>query len=814
VITTCTIPEELEELMVAPAGSTRSSEFDPSWIPEALRNLAQWVCWRYITRDGRQTKCPVRARDGSSADTTDPRSWASFEEAVAAWRAEGHAGIGFVFAACDPFCGIDLDGCIDESGVIVPAAQEIIESFGSYCEVSPSGRGVKLFIIGRKPDWAACRSKSIPGFKETEIYDNERFFTITGQRVEAAPVEVRDCQPSLEKLCRRLWPQRLEPRPAAVLPTAGFEGEDEALLLRVRGSADGMEFFALWNGDLTRYGGDWSAADLALCNRLAFWTGRDAARMDRLFRQSALYRPKWDAMRGDRTYGEMTIEKAIAGCKNVYGPTRPNSGASPNRQVLGGDVVGEDDSVVRLGYPDPATGRLVLSPRRTLPTAEAYVRAFNDHPEGRTLHGYGGTLMEWRGNRYCQIEDDEIRHRLHPWLHGAVRYTTNPKTGQLELVDFESNPATVKHALETVRALVHLSGTIIAPAWLTGDTDRPPPLELLPCKTVNLHIPTGQVYPSTPVLFNINALDFDYEPNPKPPAVWLEFLRQVFGDDQESIELLQEWIGYCLTADTRHQKMLLLVGPRRSGKGTIGRVVTQLVGAGNVVGPTTGSLAGTFGLQPLIGKSLAIVSDARFGGESASVVVERLLCISGEDTLTIDRKFLGAVSMKLPTRFMLLTNELPRLNDASTALAGRFLVLRLTKSFFGREDVGLSDRLMLELPGILVWAIEGWKRLHARGCFLQPTSGEDAIQDMEDLASPVGAFVRERCTVGAGHRVSVSDIYLAWKTWCEQDGRSAASTKQAFGRDLMAAVSGVTRRRGSGLVGFYEGISMRSEEAK
>jgi len=187
-------------------------------------------------------------------------------------------------------------------------------------------------------------------------------------------------------------------------------------------------------------------------------------------------------------------------------------------------------------------------------------------------------------------------------------------------------------------------------------------------------------------------LDFDLDTEARPPEAWLAFLSQLWPHDPDSIDLLQEWFGYCLISDTSQQKMLLLEGPRRSGKGTIARILTGLVGPGNVVGPTSSSLAETFGIQPLIGKSLAIVSDARFTGEHVGVVVERLLCISGEDRLTIGRKHIGAVTMKLPTRFMFLTNELPRLNDASTALAGRFLLLRLTRSFFDEEDLTLTDR--------------------------------------------------------------------------------------------------------------------------
>lgn len=796
----------------APAAdaSAPAVAFDPAHVPAALRERPQWVCWKYITRGGKQTKCPVNPLGGGRADSTDPKTWASFDEAVSAWRTGRYAGIGFVFAEGDPFTGVDFDGCIDDAGNLVSSAREIIASLDSYTEISPSGRGVKVFIAGRKPDGVGCKSKAIAGFKETEVYSDKRFFTLTGQRVPDTPETVEDRQPQLEALCLRLWPKKRSPHLNGTVASAGFTGDDEALIQRAGAAKNGDRFKKLWAGDTSLHADDHSGADQALCNLLAFWTGKDAARMDRMFRRSGLFREKWDEKRGDRTYAQRTLDCAIADCKETFSPRRRSPPRAEGADANDAPEPGEgDDLLVPLGQKDPASGRLVLSPRRTLPTAEAYACEFNQHADGRTLHGYGGLLMEWRGNRYCQVEEEWLKQRLQPWLHKALRYLLNKQTGEMELVDFESNPTTVKQALDTIRAFVHLPSSTVSPSWLGSGKDRPPALELLPCKSLNLHIPSGRVLAPTPALFTINALDFDYDPNPEPPERWVKFLEQLFGDDLESVDLLQEWMGYCLTGDTSQQKMLLLVGPRRSGKGTIGRIVTRLVGAGNVVGPTTSSLAGNFGLQPLIEKSLAIVSDARFGGENVGTVVERLLCISGEDTLTIDRKFLGSVSMKLATRFMFLTNELPRLNDASTALAGRFLVLRLTNTFYGTEDVTLTDQLLAELPGILLWAIEGWKRLHQRGRFVQPKSGEDAILDMEDLGSPVGAFIRDRCVVGVGHRAWMDDLYNAWKVWCEQDGRNAVSTRQSFGRDLMAAAPGVARRRGTGMVSFYEGIGLR-----
>lgn len=471
------------------------------------------------------------------------------------------------------------------------------------------------------------------------------------------------------------------------------------------------------------------------------------------------------------------------------------------------------DGCIALGSREPQSGKLVLSPTRTLPTAESFAREFHLHPEGRTIHCYAGLLTEWQGNRYVELEDNAVKKHLQAWLHDALRYVVNRGTGELELADFQSNPSTVKAALESIKALVHLPATTPTPSWLDVNSARPSPCEIVACRSLLLHLPTMRRLPATPLFFSTCALDFDPDPAAPSPASWHAFLHQLFDGDIESHDLLQEWFGYTLTGDTSQQKMLLIVGPRRSGKGTIARVLARLVGTTNVCGPTTSSLAGPFGLQPLIGKTLAIVSDARFHGENIATVVERLLCISGEDTLTVDRKNITSVTLKLPTRFMFLTNEFPRLTDSSGALAGRFVILRLTESYYGREDILLTDRLLAELPGILNWSIEGWRRLHERGHFVVPASVRDVVQEIEDLSSPVAAFVREQCVVGPGHRVPVDVLYDAWKGWCEIEGRQAVTTRQTFGRDLAAAVAGISRRRGTGMRPFYEGISLRGGAA-
>jgi putative DNA primase/helicase len=159
---------------------------------------------------------------------------------------------------------------------------------------------------------------------------------------------------------------------------------------------------------------------------------------------------------------------------------------------------------------------------------------------------------------------------------------------------------------------------------------------------------------------------------------------------------------------------------------------------------------------------------------------------------------------------MVLSNELPRLADASGALASRFIILVMSRSYYGHEDTGLTDKLLNELPGILNWALDGAERLLARGRFRMPRASADAVREMEDLGSPIGAFIRDRCVLGPTHEIVCDHLYMAWKDWCTEQGIKSAGTTQDFGRDLRAAVPGIRMVRPRGQDGrqhrTYRGI--------
>lgn len=337
-----------------------------------------------------------------------------------------------------------------------------------------------------------------------------------------------------------------------------------------------------------------------------------------------------------------------------------------------------------------------------------------------------------------------------------------------------------------------LSGRVDPPVWLI-DNPPFPAANVLPTLNALVHLPSyvegkaGAIVKPTADFFCPYALDYGFNPKAPEPHELALFLTSVWPKDGESFLAFQEWLGYLLTLDKSQHKMALLIGPPRSGRGTICRLIKKLIGASNVASPTLSGLATQFGAECLIGKPVAIIGDARQSNRSDwAVALERILGITGDDSMTIDRKNRTAWTGDLTTRLILVSNELPRFPDQSGAIATRPLIFKFTESFLGREDKALDAKLEAELPSILLWAIEGWKRLRQRGSFLQPSAGKDLIDQLRDLSSPVGAFVREKCEVKAGNLVARSELFQAWKDWCADRNR-VAGNDATFGRNLAAA---------------------------
>jgi len=306
-------------------------------IPAVFKDSDRWAIGR--------AKTPYIAGTDRKAKSDDPSTWRTFGAALAAVKAgEGEA----CWYALDPESGIvavDLDHCRDpESGVLLPFARAFVAMLDSYTEISPSGTGVHVYLRAAKPS-PECRRGLV------ECYDSGRFMSITGAHLAGTPATIEPRQDELEAFFKLAFPPK-QAAPAAreTSTPAPVNMDDQELLKRMLGASNGAAIRALWEGSTTAHDGDDSSADLALCNHLAFWTGKDATRVDRLFRSSSLMRGKWDApARHGETYGQGTIREAVAGCRNAYSPGTELSGSLVEEQATVKEaeaIVGEGADIV------------------------------------------------------------------------------------------------------------------------------------------------------------------------------------------------------------------------------------------------------------------------------------------------------------------------------------------------------------------------------------------------------------------------------------------------------------------------------------
>lgn len=296
-------------------------------IPEKLKIERRWVCWKFEQRGGKMTKVPYTPT-GRRAKSNDSKTWYSFKECRTAVENGLFDGVGFQLDGSG-IVGIDVDHCKDTAGNWSAAAADIIEELNSYTEISPSGDGIHIFVYGTK---FGDRSKNAA--TGVEIYDTGRFLTVTGNLYRQNLNTVQERQDALNKVYfKYIEPLQEQKTPTEREKIASVAPLDDNAIIELlesgkaggQKSGRGAELQAYWRGDYQLYTDDLSAADLSLCNALAFWTQKDMAQMDRIFRQSGLYMlpgrvEKWNAKHSSsgQTYGSMTISRAVAACNVVY----------------------------------------------------------------------------------------------------------------------------------------------------------------------------------------------------------------------------------------------------------------------------------------------------------------------------------------------------------------------------------------------------------------------------------------------------------------------------------------------------------------
>jgi putative DNA primase/helicase len=432
-----------------------------------------------------------------------------------------------------------------------------------------------------------------------------------------------------------------------------------------------------------------------------------------------------------------------------------------------------------------------------------------------------GVFYEWRGTHYHEISVAAVKTDLYDFLsHAKVKTRIVDGDGHEAFVDAPFRPddravGKVLDALKHSKDKAFVPDDIHAPAWLHGADNKPDPTKVIAVQNGILDLETGELISHSKDFFTMTALPFNYDPEAKCEQ-WQAFVEDLFPDGEHGKGTRREFqkaIGYLLSSDLSQQKIFLVIGPKRSGKGTTMRVLKALLGKENVVSTKLNDLGEGFGKEQLIGKKAAFFPDERLDSKTSGIV-EWLLSISGEDDVSIRRKNLRAWTGSPSVRLWIASNTTPGFEDASGVIASRFIVFKLTQSFADNPDTELTEKLLAELPGILNWALDGLRMLREDGAFIQPEEAADTLARMADIASPVLQFAHEYLIVEEDGSDTVDNIRARYVTWCGEGGNKP----QARGRFMDTICNeypGVKVRnigpRGNQVPTFY-GIRLRRDK--
>ncbi len=292
-------------------------------IPKELRDRKQWVNYLLVPdpESDKPKKKPINPLTGNGAMSNNAATWTDYDTAVDALERYNFSGLGYMFVKGDDIVGVDIDHCYDpETKTFNEVATAIIAHQPTYAEFSPSGMGVHLFYKGTKPAGGSKNTEN-----GVEMYDSGRYFTMTGKQLEGAPDEIADGNETLAWIHETYIKKQKKPREKKgkkKKSAAPIELTDEELIEKASSSEGGDMFADLFSGNWQSKYQSQSEADMALCMKLAFWSGKNREQMERLFKSSGLYRQKWDEQHhaDGMTYGEETLNRAMELVEDVYTP--------------------------------------------------------------------------------------------------------------------------------------------------------------------------------------------------------------------------------------------------------------------------------------------------------------------------------------------------------------------------------------------------------------------------------------------------------------------------------------------------------------
>lgn len=730
-------------------------------IPSELKKYKNWVCWQAEEMpNGKVSKKPINAKTGGFAMSNNPDTWVDFE--TAAKQSKKFSGIGFMFSD-SPFFGVDIDS--DDGVMDKELVDEFVHLLQSYNEYSVSGKGIHIICEGELPEGGRRKGN-------LEMYQSGRFFTMSGKPYTDEYKEITKGTESIKFLHAKHIGSAVNNVTEKIIQPLDLDNDKiiEIALNSKQGQAFNTLYQGLWSGLYPSQ----SEADQAFCNMLAFWTGADFNKMDIIFRKSGLMREKWNQRRGANTYGERTINNAIASCKETFVP--------------GGDM---DGYAITIGAPKirkfafDDTGNADRFVEKFKTTARfSYVDKawyfFNGKKWEYDITGKIKTLTEivlkdMKIQRaYCQDEDEEKAYDKH------LKYTRNNR-GKTNMIK-ES-----EHRLSI----------------LPSDFDRR--TDAFNCLNGVLDLKTGMLHEHKYDQFLSKISPVEYTDNIDHPK-WSEFLNDIFDGDQELIKYIQKAVGYSMTGSTREQCMFFCYGNGANGKSTFLEVIGAILGDYAVnIQPETIMVKNNQGAN----SDIARLKGARFittvePNEGARLNEGLVKQLTGGDTVTARRLYGNEFEFSPEFKLWMGTNHKPIIRGRDEGIWRRMHMIPFMVTIPDhKKDKMLKHKLKKELPGILNWAVQGCLLWQREGLGM-PAKVMDAVKEYRSEMDVVSAFLTE-CTVKFGEE-KANNLYDAYSKWATDNNEYRMSNTK-FGKEI--ALRFEKKRKPDGF--YYIGVKLNND---
>jgi putative DNA primase/helicase len=742
-------------------------------IPDQLRRKQAWVIWRYEKRNGKKTKVPIDAKTGGPASSTDHSTWCSF--AAACQTKHTANGIGFVFSG-DGIMGVDLDHCVDpQTGAIEPWALEIKNKLNSYTEITPSGTGLHIIFQGKIPPSGGKRKDRF------ESYQTDRFFTITGHHLKETPLTIEERQSEFAEIHEQVFgkPQFVAKKNGSRPPASLQMGDEEVLTL----ARNDQKFRILYDaGDIAGYPSH-SEADAALCNKLAFYTGRNESQMDRLFRTSALFREKWDSKRGGSTWGTNEIRAACERQREIYSPERsslPILGATLKPEQSPKPAVQNDSGLTGNGQkPD-----LLQFMNNDSGNSDRIIALSGQ--DLRFCHPLRNWLV-WDGRRW-DVDTNKQAHRL-------AKKAMLAYMAQAVEAGSEAHEKFAKQSLDAKRIKAALEMAQCEIFVDPVELDAEP--YLLNFENGMVDLRTGELMPHDRQRMITKLVKHACRAEAKCPR-FISFLYRIMGTEADEdraerlVKYLQKAVGYSLTAITKEKAVFILWGSGDNGKTTLLGTLRNLLGeyAGllqieTIMARRDESNNSQADLADLRGRRFIMTSETEENQRLSESKLKRIT--QGMGSIKAARKYENPIEFTETHKMWIDANHKPVIRGTDNAIWNRLHLIPFTVSIpKAEQERGLGDRFIAEeAEGILAWAVRGAVTWY-KDQLGKPPDIEKAGEEWRAESDSFKDFLEDCCIIKPGAGCTSPDLWKRYGSSAEANGGVRLLTRTRFAERLLA----------------------------